>query len=393
LCRVKRSEKKTASFSVGQFFFPHTFYQKKYAPVDQNKICVHCHNALSCTMVEHVAKFNTVMCMFLSDLAASVPEVSAITEARDWMQALQSINPGSDKVLRIYMDSMKGMKDVISTCNPSIFKNLSLLPSIISQEDMWNVFRALGEQDRKECWRYLSKLFRAGKAALMEWGEYDEQSECDMSISGGADGSSSSALTLQNIIGAGPQGLGDLQNIEMPSGPIVTVAFQSLCSDLVKNLEAALPGNNQVLKAQTSISELTAGAEGALLEHYQLTFSPEASQGLVTDTEATLRAYGLPFFEGGAPAAAAILDDLSEEQRAATVGTCMQLGTLAMTLQSVDAKTIGAVEDVARNFVAMLQRGEIDLATLSNDPFSMLQTLADSGIADSLMELIGQQEA
>ena len=110
-------------------------------------------------MTEHFIKFNSLMTMFLSDLSASVPEVAAVSEARDWMQALTTIDPGSDKVLRVFMDAMKGAKDVISTCNPSIFKNFSLLPSIISQEDMWNVFRALGETDRKVCWKYLSKLF------------------------------------------------------------------------------------------------------------------------------------------------------------------------------------------------------------------------------------------
>ncbi len=327
------------------------------------------------------------MDMFLSDLSASVPEVAAIAEARDWLKALISVDPSNDKVMRIFMEALAGAKDIISNCNPTIFKNFSMLPSIISQEDMYNVFRSLSDDDRKVCWKYLSKLFRTGRTALMEMGEYDEEAECDMSLVASRSGS---ANTLQSMIKVGPQGVSDIKDLVISDGPIVIVAFKSLCNDLARNLTEGAPTDDRLSALRERVQRLSGESDDALMEEFQKYYSQETSQGLVTDTEGTLRAVGIPFLDGGADAAREILSSSTNAE--AVVATCMQLGTLALTLQSVDSKTISAVEDVARNFVELCKSGDIDLSAMENDPFKMLEMISSSGLCDNLMEMLQAQE-
>lgn len=334
-------------------------------------------------IMSHVVAFNKLLELFLSDLSASVPDVTCISTARNWIAALIEVDSTNDRVMKIFMNMLAGSSQLITEENPAIFQNFSIMPSMISQEDMWGVFKQLDDKNKKVCWKYLSKLHALGKKSLIETGEYDEQEEM-REVQRIAQNNNE----LQSLVSAGPQGLNELSNLTIPDGPIVMLAFNEVTHELGKLLLAALPGDERVERMAAKIQAVTDNSSVVLLEEFKTTFPSNACSALMTQAEETVLENGIPFLEGGSDAAKDIISKMTDTKDLFT--TLTQLGTIAITLVSIDSSTIDAVEQVTRDFVKLLKSGDIDISKLSEDPFTMLQTLADSGVADGLMEILNK---
>ncbi|KAG5188224.1 hypothetical protein JKP88DRAFT_287602 [Tribonema minus] len=129
-----------------------------------------------------VEKFNAILCAFVQDLAATVPESSALASAQSWLT------------------------DFITRRDPAVFRDLSFMPTVLKSDELWLVFSAISDADKGKCWKYVSKLYKYGLLALEEMGR-----PLDMTHSEGA-------LRLQ-------------EGVEVPSGPIVSTAFASLTEE------------------------------------------------------------------------------------------------------------------------------------------------------------------
>lgn len=343
---------------------------------------------------QQIEKFNTLMNTFLTDLSATVPDVPSVAEAKGWLTALISVDPANDKLLRLFMKMLGGSQEFIDSKDPTIFQNFSCMPSLISQEDMWNIFRSLSDADRKVCWRYLSKLYSSGKKALIEMGEFEEV-ECSGAQIKAQLGDMMSPLQSMLAGGAGSSA-DDLASIQMPEGAIVQKAFNAMVVDLLSTLTALLPGDAALAETQTRVDAVLVeeGTDStSLFKEYDAQFPAALSQGLISTTEAVVRQHGIPFLAGSGKRATSILDSLdSTTDRESLLQTIMQLGTISVALQQLDAEMLGSVEEMARNFMGLIQKGEIDMSQFAENPFQMLEKLASSGLCDNLLELIAKQQ-
>jgi len=326
---------------------------------------------------QRVTKFNSLLLMFITDLSATVPDASSLSSARDWLQALTQIDPDNDKILRMFMQALAGAQEFITDKNPTVFKELNFLPSIINTDEIWMIFNSLSEEDKGVCWKYVSKLYREGVASLKELG-VDVASLDAAALRERGEGA------LKMLREATPRGAGDLKDAVIPDGPIVTAAFSSLCQNYVELFQGveSLPAS-----VTSRLAELTdAGDATDFLAAFTSQY-PDCGQEFMQDPAAVMAEHGYPFLPvDQRKGISAALGREGDERVAQLV---MQMGTVGMALQSVDEKTLSAVEEVARNFLGMVQNGEMDLGDVGSDPFALLQKLASSGAADDLMQMLG----
>lgn len=334
-----------------------------------------------------VQSFNTLLEMFLADLSATV-QVASVHEAHGWVSALISVDPSNDTVLRLFMKMLQGAQESITSCNASFFQNFDCMPSLISQADMYEIYKGLGEADRKVCWKYFSKLYKNGKRAL-EAMHIDEGVETVSTVDLKAQ--------LQDMMSNGPLAkitgsTGGSNALEIPDGPIVIKAFNTSCQELLDLLVELVPKDAHVKQLKATLdAQLSSGQTDNLdmMNLYSTQFPTDV--GFMTDAEGSMRQNGVPFLQGGAKKAEKILNKLSDDNLQRLTGVVQQLGTIAMALQSIDASMISQVEDVARNFISMMNNGDVDLESFVDDPVAMLQKLTESGLCDDLLAVMERQ--
>jgi hypothetical protein len=318
---------------------------------------------LNLNMSKSVKKFNNLICMFISDLSSTVPDSQCLVSANEWVGALYSLDPLNDKVLQTFMKALQGANDFISRKDATVFKHLEFMPSVLKPEELWLIFTSLSESDKQVCWKYISKLYKVGIEACKDLGIVFDPSA---SIEAGN-------AALQLLLKQTPNA-DQLTSMQVPDGPIVLHALGALCTqycDLVEQWGVLSP---------EKLSELRSKTPDDFSSEIAQRYPGDASQMFLTDAGSIIDLYGCPFIDeplGDCP----LREDI--------LGSLMQMGTISMTLQSVDSNTISAVENVARSFMQKLQTGEIDLDGVADDPFALLQKLASTGLADDLMNMLG----
>jgi hypothetical protein len=317
-------------------------------------------------MSKHVTKFNTLLEMFLSDLSATVPHVQSLSSARDWITSLLEVDPGNDRVVSMFMQALQGAQEFLVNRDVSFFKNFKGLPSIISADELFSIFMSLGEDDKSICWRYLQKLAKVGMQAMKESGL-----DIDPALM--------NQKAIELLLKQTPSDMTSLSTMDVPSGPIVENAFKALQDQYTEAIShtGLLPPAELEALQQYTFEQFT--------DRLKTQYPEEATQRFLTDTLGLVTDYGLPCVR---PDQMAKFDTCESKDQ--LVEIVMQLGTVHVTLNSVDAGTITAVENVARDFLQLVQNGDIDLGDIS-DPFQLLNSLAASGVADSLMASLGAQ--
>jgi hypothetical protein len=342
-----------------------------------------------------VEKFNSLLLMFVSDLSATVPGSVALQSARGWLHALVEVDPGNDKVLMVFMKALSGAQDFITRKDAAVFRELDFMPSVLKSDEFWLIFSSLSEADKAICWKYMSRLYRAGLLALEELGVPLDLQQSEQA--------------LKRLLDKAPQSGADMKDMQVPDGPIVSTAFAALCRQYAEVVVALrLPGD--AAAAWASVEGIVSETDGAgLMTRFNEQYPSAICQQFMSDAPGVVQEYGLPFldseFSGDVLARIGAGGDVLARIGAggdvlARIGaggeelwsTITQMGTVALTLQSVDDKTLSAVENVARDFLALVQSGEMDLSDVQDDPFKLLEKLASSGVADNLMQMLSDAQ-
>jgi hypothetical protein len=193
-----------------------------------------------------------------------------------------------------------------------------------------------------------------------------------------------SELALRKLVENAPKNGKELEALNVPDGPIVSTAFAALCRQYADSIIVTRKPTDDDTE-WASVNDIIQNVDGTILmQRFNEQFPSTICQQFMTDVDGVVRDHGLPFI--GETFSKDVMQRLGDCED--IWNTIMQMGTVALTLQSVDDQTLDAVENVARDFLALVQSGEMDLSDVQDDPFKLLEKLAASGVADSLMQML-----
>jgi hypothetical protein len=328
---------------------------------------------------KQVQKFNSLLLLFLQDVCKSVPDVSIVQSARDSVSALVVISPGDTSILESFMTGLQGCADFLVSHNTDVFEQASSISSLVTKEDVIAIYKQLDERDRETTWKYVTKLYDIGKKAcpsLVREGEFDFN---NLNANSPIHGLITAAKTMGGIEESGGK------------GGLVRQAFRQMTVNMLDTVAADCNKDADIIKACEDTKALIASTEGTdvdckiLTAAFEVFYKPDEAQGLIMDTEATVRAHGFPFLPGGGEFAGSVLDNATNP--AAIIAAVMQVGTVYITITSMDPKMVQQMEGLARRFYKKMEDGEIDF-TGATDPVSMLAVLASSGLTEEIFSLV-----
>lgn len=338
---------------------------------------------------KHTQKFNSLLLMFLSDLAQSVPQQAIVQQARDFLNALIALDPANTSVLEQFMSALRYCSDFIAARNTDLFSKASDVNKLITKEDVITIYRELTENDRVVVWRYLERLFATGRKACPS---YDVEREFDF-----ANLSPSSPLhglikTAREQLNTGACTTSALTTTTGANEPNMMVdAFRKTCTAYLTSIndnttDSALKALLQQGIAVIADTEINDTECQMLAQAFSMNFQHvDDVQGLVLDTEKTLRTFGLPLVAGGAATAAAVLDAAPDKE--SIVNSALQAATMFLTLSSLDAATLNALQNLTQKFCAEVQQGNIEIGE-NPSVLSLMSSLSMSSLSGDVLALI-----
>ena len=309
---------------------------------------------------KHVEKFNSLLLMFLGDLAEAVPHVEAVSAARDCFGTLLALDPADNTALDKFVEAVDGIGSAVSAGNVDGVQNLIASSGLIDKERAMEVYRSLSSDDRKACWKYASKLCACAKKARP---------------------------SLSPACAAAP-----LKELAMVAADKADAGLMpSALSASARRLAAVLadwegPEAEARAAAAARIREM-ADSPDDMLNAVQI----ECGEGLKTlliTPEEYFEEVGLPFLKGGVSAASAVL--AAAPDRDAIVAACVHLATVALALTCIPENAVHGIERIAASFAQKARDGAIDLEAIAADPMSAMDAIAQAGMADEIMGLVGE---
>ncbi|KAG5182026.1 hypothetical protein JKP88DRAFT_256005 [Tribonema minus] len=306
---------------------------------------------------QHVVKFNKLLLMFLSDLAAAVPLVTVVATARDCVSALIALDPASTDVLDNFAALACSATEALSTGKLEGLTDLVSDAGILSREDALRVYNCLTPDDKSACWKYITKLIASAKRAVPDLAEKEASLAAAVvplvqksDVMGSA--LVASAARLADALSGWRGGRAE----ERESA---AVTLRHLCSDA-----------NELRRAM----EQECGEEGI--------------KTLLMSPDVYMEESGIPFVAGGAEAASEILSECEDAE--AITAACVHLATVTIALTAIPASTLGSIEKIAATLMQKAQDGDIDIEALTANPLSILETISDAGMTDEVTELMSQ---
>lgn len=344
-------------------------------------------------------KWNSLLLLFLSDLARSLPDNALIIQANDFVSALITLQPSNTDILDHFMSAMQNAADFIAARNTDIFARASEVTSLITKEDAIRIYKALTEEDRAVVWKYISKLYNIGKKAsphLVREDDFDFNNLTPASPIHGLITTVKSVMPQtkktkeERLVSARLANNKLSAKSDAPSG-LITTAFRQMALSMLSTIHDDCAGDVDV---QGLCSQMKAFIESSaeedpscskLIAATQQFYPGETAQELVMNTESAIRTYGLPLVPGRAELASSILDAAVNPD--AIVSAVMQFGTVFVTLTSMDQSSIGKMETLAAKFYEKVESGEIDFGE-SMDPMAMLSVLTQSDMNQDILDLM-----
>ena len=285
-------------------------------------------------MTSSVQKFNALVETFLRDLVATVPDSPPLSEALAWIDALMNVAPSTPKLVEGFVDAVVGATRSIGGGDIHSVLGSTLFEGIVSPEDLSYVYTCLSDNDKETCWRYIRKLYKTGRMALVEIGKVD-----------------------------GNKVFPELPTFEAlvpmsDTGPSQTMmAFEKISTEMMK-----MVAEEGFVVSETA-KNATVEARAALLKEQ---YGSEELQSFVMGTFAKIvEEKGLPFCEKRGGEGGFVERNMS---------TIVQMGALAFAITSVDARTLGMAENLAKSLINEL-------------PKDALQGLSQEGIFDLLQNV------
>jgi hypothetical protein len=331
-------------------------------------------------VTKHCQKWNDLLLLFLTSLSESLPDVSIVNQARISFAALVALNPADATLLEHFMDALKGANDFILAQNTDIFSKASQVTSLITKDDVVNIYKKLDENDRSVVWKYLSKLYNLGMKACPEI----KQQEFDFNSLVPHSPIHSLVTTAQSIVPSG-------KDSRKPEPGLIKVAFRQMCLTMLEAIANDCGGNIEINTAALATKQLlenTADQDpdcAKLVQVFGMVYPDDTVQGLIMNTEGTLREYGFPLVCTTPDEACFLLDSASDPS--ALIAAAMQASTTYVTLTSMDSKTILRMEKLAAKFYQQVQSGEISFGE-NPDPLSVMSQLAGTDMQSEILELI-----
>lgn len=327
--------------------------------------------------IEQVAKFNALLLKFIQRLSSTITTSDKLSEAELSLQALFGLNPEDTTVVGLFNDIIQQASDVINgRGRAEIFQKCVGVNNVVSKEEAMNIYKSLAPEDTKICWQYIKKLWSVCQKALPA-SEYIPL----------ADTPSSSPINALMKANDNHQASGE--------GSLVHTAFRSVCIELLNAVLESTTSDSVQASCNRSlglIEKLPPHAddnEDKLLTVFSKFYDNQAAQGLVMDTEGTLREHGIPFVGGGKEVACQIIDGAADDKKTAIIGAAMQVGTLALTLTSLPPSVVGSMEKIAQLFCQKVADGDMKELDLQNlDPIALMSLMAEAGIGDEVSNLL-----
>lgn len=294
---------------------------------------------------KQLTKFNNVLQRFLEELCVALPGCTEVCDACALVSAALSLNPGESSLLTKYCEYMSSAKGAIENKN---LEELLLDIGVKSSrnggggakrvEGVLAHVAALGEEDRRVCWKYITKLHSMASKMRPDINRVD----------------------VSRIVASSRQHAAVGEN-----DSLIQVALD------------ALLGQYQAITGRTDILSMSSEAMmGAFCPSPGVPVGDYA-QALMMGTQDALATHGPPFSSGPSEGVA----------QADYESVCMQLGTMVTTLCTLDPGTLKTVEKIAGKVLKQIGDGEVSLDG-SLDTMSVLQMLTESGAAEELFALL-----
>lgn len=320
--------------------------------------------------VHVTGKFNKTLRAFVDDLAGTVPDANLLQDLRAALDTLFKTDAADRTILNMFMDALNGgAAGFIQQQNSTGL--VSVAGTLLPKQALVKIYKSLGEDDKKACWAYITKLSKLGAMVQPSTGP----TTCDML-----------ATTAQSMIG----GL-DVNDDETP---LAEQAFQKRASDLIELVRTECSFKDGTL--DESIAALcTKGEAVATMSaeqmYAELNRTDYADRKLVLDlfmkTEETVRQYGIPFFCDAAEARWV----LKHAKDGSSIVQCaMQLAVLATVMTSLDPSIVATLERVIKQLSAEHDAGSLDVEALAQNPMAIMSMLASSGAGEEVMDMMKQ---
>ncbi|KAG5181010.1 hypothetical protein JKP88DRAFT_279159 [Tribonema minus] len=325
---------------------------------------------------KHVAKFNSLLLLFLTDLADTLPGFPCVSSARDWLAALSAVDPANDGVVRAFADAARSVGAVLTPGDPaccSIAQSVAGSTGLVSREEIAEVLAALSEEDKEACFRYAGRLAACARKAV------------PAPPGGGGKPDLGAALAALPLAAPGGEGA--------PPGGMLRAAFAAAADRLASALEApGLPREAERAVAAGALRSPDVSSGGSVLHSVAAALLEDMGEGGAQDAvmgaEEYLRTRGFPLMPGGPDAAAEVLDAMGPDAAAALASALVQAVALALTPSTLSPEALEGLERVARGFSEKVNSGELDIAAMGSDPMALLDVLMNSGMGADLMSLM-----